>query len=382
VLGRNKLIIEPKADVVYRFDLESDPHEEENHYDPNDELDRMLMRHLIDFNPSLVVEELEDPDTFALLEQRLDETEGDSPGAALPFLLSVAALRPSESTITAAARIFKDTDDSRVRLLVLRHMFGSRPKGFDKLLGRWLEEIAASDTELQVVAALARQGQPPAAGSQVVERMKYWGEHGAPEEWEPYLMLVRRWHKSARYFADALASMLDRADVRGAPPRIYELLLENVASLTISPQDDVERLLRACRALLENPEPRVRAAAMRALSGLSDESIVAQVRAKLADRHEDPRVRKEAAATLVALSGEESLDALYDVSDEPTLTTVVVRQLRVIGSPKSLPFLERLRTTHYNGFLRRECGRIIAEIEQRHKPGARGGRDPPPERAE
>lgn len=371
--GTDKLFWEPRTDLVFRSDLVADPNEREYLYDPEGELDRALMRKLIQFNPELVKEELSDDDTYSLVESRLDEVDPAAPGAALPFLLRLAGLRPRDGTISIAARIFAETEDPRVRLLVLRYIFAARPKKFEKLVGNWIDELSDTPEELQVVAAMARQGQPAVAGKQVVARMEHWVEHGAPTDWEPYLLLVRSWSKTPKFFVGVFGSMLERVEQRrDVPPRITELVLDNVASMKSGSKEEIAELSGRCRSLLDDEEPRVRAAALRAIGGLQDDSARPKVEAKLDDQKENPRVRREAAAALVAIAGADALEDMMRIAEDPVLTAVALRQIKTIGDPSVLPFLRELRKKHESGWIRIEVDKLIKDLgKQKTRPRKR-----------
>ncbi len=378
IVGTDKLFWEPRTDLLFRSDLAADPGELEYRWDPEGEIDRALMRRLIQFNPELVKDELDDPDIAALIEQHLQEVDPGEPGAAFPFVLRLAGLRPASATLDRAVEIFEEASDSRVRLLVLRHVFAAKPSRFEKPVARWIEELAGTPEELAVVSALARQGQPAVAGKTVVARMEHWVEAGKPEDWEPYLMLVRPWSKTPKFFTGVFVAMLDRireAPADTVPPRIVELVLDNVASMKEAPVEELVDVTKACRALIVHDEPRIRAAALRAVGGLKDQEARAQVEAKLDDKAENPRVRREAAAALVSLADKDAIDHLVKIAEDPLLTAVVLRQLKRLGDPSVLPFLRDLRKAHSSGWIRIELDRLIKELQAKEeKPRKKGKR--------
>lgn len=364
VFGADKLVLEWEIDVTYRFDVESDPRELSNLYAPDGPIDRDLMRRLITFNPELVKEELEDEAVSELLEQRLEEIDPAAPGAALPFLLRLAELDPTKDNATAVLRIFDDATSMDVRLMVLRHAYSMRRKAFETRVGAWIGEVADTPTELEIIAGLARQGQPAIGGHDILARLNHWAAEGGPAEWEPYLALVRPWKKSAKYFVEPFAEMLRRAREVGASERLLESLLENVASVRPEPGDDAAVLREPCRGLLLHEDPRVRVAALRAVAAIRDTESVPTLRTMLASKTEDIRVRREAATALAKLAGAEAVDDLVAVGDDSGLAMVVVRRLGAIGSPDALPWLEDVERKHYNRFLRRAATGAIAAIEK------------------
>ncbi len=364
VSGPDKLVLEHELDVAYRFDVVADPGEQQNLHDPESTIDRDLMRRLMIFNPELVADELDDEVTLDLLAHRLEDVDAQAPGAALPFLLRVAALHPTKDAASEAVRIFDEASDPDLRLLVLRHGFTMRRKAFDERVGTWIEEIADTPQELEIVAALARQGQPTAAGSVVVGRLAHWAEHGDADAWEPYLALVAHWRKSARYFEPPFVTMLRRAEEVQAPVRVLELLLDNVASTKFEAKATPATLQELTRPLLTHEDPRVRVAALRAVTDLADTESLPKIRTTLAAKDEDIRVRREAATALAKLAGAEAVDDLVAVGDDSGLAMVVVRRLGAIGSPDALPWLKQVERKHYNRFLRRAATGAIAAIEK------------------
>jgi hypothetical protein len=374
VLGPDKLVLERDIDVAYRFDVLADPEERQNLHDPESAVDQDLMRRLMLFNPALVADELEDETTLAILGERLDEIDASAPGVALPFLLRVAALHPTKETAAGALRIFDETSDPSVRLLVLRHGFGMKRKAFEQRIGKWIAAEAGTPAELEIVAALARQGQPSVGGKVIVERVEDLAANGDGASWEPYLLLVRPWRKSAQYFEASFLQMLQRADQVGASPRVLELLLDNVESLRGDTHSDRRSLRAPTRTFIGHRDPRVRVAALRAIRSLADRDAMSDVRIVLADKREDLRVRREAASALAEVAGADAVADLVAVGDEPGLAMVVVRRLGSIGSSDAIPFLKGVEARHYNRFLRKAAAAAIESIrksKRKKKPGGK-----------
>ena len=99
-----KLVYEKNADVIYRFDLDADPGEDEDAFDAMSELDRELVRELMTYNPQLVGDELGEPGVVELLQQRLDAVDPAAPGATVVLLAKLVALRHSPRSCVAQPR--------------------------------------------------------------------------------------------------------------------------------------------------------------------------------------------------------------------------------------------------------------------------------------
>ncbi len=364
IRDHQKLVYEKKADVVYRFDLRNDPGEDEDAFDAQGELDRQLLRELMTYNPGLVADELEDAGVVDLLQQRLDAIDPDAPGAALPLLVKLVALRHDPPLVRRTAAVFKATKNVELRLLLLRHLFVPAPKTYTPLVVKWLEELTGKPEELEIVAALARQGQGSFGGKHVVDRMEHFAAAGTPAQWEPWLQLVKPWKKSVSVFTPPLSAMLDRAVKQPGqvPAPIVELALDDVA--TLRPHSGAtEPLAVSVRVLAKSEDARIRGAAVRALGALRDRSSDAFLRGLMADAKEDPRVRRNAAEALRLVGGVSSIKALVAAGDDPLLTLIVLRQLALLGSPKGLPFLKKIAKSHYNSWFRREAKKAIENIE-------------------
>lgn len=361
--GRTKLIYDREAQTYHRFDLDADPDERRDEHDPDHPYDRLLMGSLLRRNPALFADDLEDPGLLTMLGDRLREVDAGRPGAALPFLLALAALAEDRAVIDAALGVMRDSDDAKVKLLVLRSLWSVAPTECEELLGQWLEEIEQSPREPEVIAALARQGQPVAAARHVSRRMRHFAEHGEPAGWEPWLQLVRPWSKGAQHWAPALRAMLDRsAGFPNAEPRVVQLVLQNVTSLRDARGDKAAVLVTAVERLVRHEDPRVRAASLRALASLRGAAAAPTLLARLEDDGEDVRVRREAATALAHELGEDAVTPLVAVAGDEALTSIAIQQLRLIGSPKALGFLEPLARTHYNGYTRRAAASAVKHI--------------------
>lgn len=367
VVGRDKLIYEKGVDIGYRFDIEADPDELTDLHDPGSDVDRLLLETLVQFQPKVASDELEDKATLDLLREHLREVDPKDPGAALPLLVRLVAIKPARDLVIRCGEIFDETEDVGVRLLLARHLLKKAPKTMTPRMVGWLEAIAGQPVELEVAGALARQGQAAFAVETIGARMLDYATNGEPATWEPWLRLVAGWAKPAQHFAPALAKMLARVSAgEEVPDYLVVLALENVVGLQ-GEDASREELARLALGLAGDDGPRVRAAAMRGLGGLKDEKSAETIRAHLIDTNEDIRVRRDAAAALTAVVGDAALDDLERVAAEVAMTTLVVRHLRDHGTSRAVPLLEKIKTSDKNGDTRIEAKKAIEQIKARAK---------------
>lgn len=366
VVGRDKLIYEKGVDIGYRFDVANDPDELDDLHDPGSAVDRMLLETLVEFQPKVAQAELDDPATLDLLREHLGEIDPKSPGAALGLLIRLVALKPVKDVVARTAVIFDEATDPAVRLLIARHLLKRTPKTMTPRMVAWIDEIAGTPLELEVVAALARQGQASFSVEKIGERMLEHATAGEPSSWEPWLRLVDGWTKPMDAFGEPLAKMLARAEEMEVPDHVIVLVLDNAAELE-GKGDAGPRIAAAALRMAKHSSARVRAAAIRALGGLADPGAEAEVKARLLAKDEDIRVRRDAAAALTAITGDRALEDFAVVAEEVAMTTLIVRHLRDKGTTKAVPLLEKIKTTDKNGDTRIEAGKAIKEINSRKR---------------
>lgn len=363
VSGRDKVIFDSTLDVVYRFDLATDPDEFNDIFDPEGERDRELLRQLIGFNPAMVRDELEDPGTQELIAERLGEIDPAHPGEAVPLLIRLIDREPAPALVTASVDLFQRTEHRGLRLLILRYLYDAAPRRFGALIAKWLNQVADRPEELEIVEDLAAQGQASITTRELVGRVNHYAKSGRPEQWTAYLRLIRPWARTSTTYGPSLTTMLERIQAEpNIPLTVVELVLDSVATLQ-SNAASATSLAAAVRPLLTHAEPRVRAMAARAIGGLDSQPDTEQIRKMLAAVGEDPRVRREAAAALAKLRGPDAIDDLIAAATDASMEVIVVRQLTAIGSERGLPYLRGIAENHYNSYLRREASRSITKIE-------------------
>jgi hypothetical protein len=327
----------------------------------------MLIQRLVEFQPRVAKEELDDGATLDLLRAHLKELDPDAPGAALPLLARLVAIKPERDLVSRCGEIFEEADDPAVRLLLIRYLLKRAPQTMTPLVTAWLAEIADTPRELEVAAALARQGQAAFALEHVAGRLLHYATSGEASSWDPWLRLISAWAKPAEQFTAPLAAMLERSVNGGeTPDHTLVLALENAAELEGS-KDSASSLAASATTLVQHPSPRVRAAALRVLGSAGQPADRDTIRARLLAVDEDVRVRREAAAALTALTGDAALPDLDQVSREAAMTTLVVRHLRDFGTEKAIPLLERIRASDKNGDTRIEARKAVDKVRDRAK---------------
>lgn len=368
LLGTDKLVYDQAAGSVHRYDLAEDVEEAVDRFDPGGELDHTLIRELIRFNPRVVGDELQSEAIVELLRQRLQEVDPRAPGAAVPMLVRLVGAIPKRPLVKRALEIFRESDDFRLRLLLVATLWKHAPKSFPKLLGEWLVELEGKPGEGELVAALALRGQPAFASKAVAERMTKLAAEADFVAWEPWLQLIQPWPKKVDLFGPPLGQMLDRVTKAGdgVPPVVIEALLDDIAGFA----KDGSAFVADVRGLLDHPQAGVRAAAVRCLGRLSDREARSLVLARLRDSAEDPRVRREATAALAAIAGSDAVEPLVAIGRERLMTNVVIRELAKIGDKAAVPWLNEVAEKDYNLFTRRAAKSALDKLGAPYaKPG-------------
>lgn len=381
VVGHDKLIYDPEADVVHRFDVQADRHERIDLYAPDGAVEGALLRHLVGYRPALVADELADPEVMRMLDERLREVDPLDPGAALPVLVQLAGLSERPATIERCAEIF-DAGDTHVRLLVARHLAARWPATFEPRLVAWLEQRTVVADELALVDALARQGQAEFAIDLVASRLDHYARRGDASTWSPWLRLVARWRKPAP-LALPMLTMLRRIEQRevAATPAVQALVIETLTAMPLPGLDERPResdapvseasvedeVLGRMRALCSAEDAIIRAAALRLLGRHGDRFAIDLARAHMLDANEDLRVRREAMATLTKLATRGAIDDLVTLANDRALAAGVVRSLQAIGGPDVVAPLRRIAESHEQTGVRRLARRAADAIERRRR---------------
>lgn len=230
VSGRDKIIYERALGLAYRFDLERDPDEYDDLHDV-DVARRQLLRRLIELEPSLAGDELEDAETRQLLLERLRKVDPGDTSPELDFLVQLVGLAPTPELLTRCAEIFEQAGVD-VRVLLARHLLTPAPSPMVELMTQWLATLEGDPNESLVIDALARQHVPAFALDVIARRMTTEADRGTTSSWEPWLRLIRYWPKPEEHFAEPLHRMKRRLLRERATPRsVAQLLRENIAAM-------------------------------------------------------------------------------------------------------------------------------------------------------
>ena len=122
--------------------------------------------------------------------------------------------------------------------------------------------------------------------------------------------------------------------------RTYELRRTAVFALASMP--DPNRVGRWVRALLKDPDPRIRAEAARAVGMRATASWLAWLRPALKDR--DPEVRWEAVRSVGLIKARDGFPLLIEALKDPVprVRMEAARALGALGDARAIPALERL----------------------------------------
>jgi hypothetical protein len=363
IRGRQKVIYDFAGDSVYRFDLEADPTEDRNVFDPDGWIDQRLLRGILFRSPRHFRQELDDEATRNLLAARLAEVDPRAPGEELPFLLRLAAFDASGRAREEAIRIFEEASDQRVSLLVVEALFATGRRYWGSELKKMIEQLSGSREETELVRGLALQGQPPFSERLIGERMQWWVDHADGAAWEPWLQLIENWpRKIESNFAPPLIAILKRE--AEASPRLLELALDNIASLALSRASRLRSdLVLAVTPYLRHRDVSVRAAACRALGTVGAENSARLLREQLQVDRRAIRVRQAALQAIAKIEGERAVALVVELGKDPLLTFDAIKILRRLKSEAGLPFLREVSENHYNRITRDAAARAIETMK-------------------
>ncbi len=361
VQGGHKLVFSERTGTFSRYDLARDPQEKRSRFRETTERDRRLVGLMLRKNPALARAELKEEQTTALLASRLDGTSGDGLDAEFEFLARTAGLTSAPSVQAAAERLFRRATSFDAKLAIAEQLRASDAARWDRMLDETLRGIGDEAVLERAVDTLARRGHGPLAVRWMQGRIRGLA-HMEPTRWDPWLRLVLPWPKrSGREWAASFAVPLRAAGTRDVPPLVLALLLENVAT--------VERAGRAGAALAESvrgyvahADPAVSASACRALGRVGSRVDVALLRQRAAESRVDVRVRQALMHALAKLEGQDAVDVLLALAEDPLLTVDAVQLLGTLKSSAGLPFLRGVARRHYNAYTRGEARKAIAKI--------------------
>ncbi|MCB9525477.1 MAG: sulfatase [Myxococcales bacterium] len=393
VAGTDKIVYRPGAEVVMRFDLATDAAEAEDVFDPAGALDRGLARRLLLRNGPLAQRLLRraSDDTArqmvsGLLEAVPPAGAGDL-GETLPFLLGLAAASPRAADHAQVEALFQAGDD-RARRMIMGAYFAARPGPLGALMRARLDEVAGTPAEVELLRGLARQGQPAFEPAFAAAQIRAAVDAGDLSRLDAWLALTARWDKHAKRFGPALAAAMTAAASSGEgaggwPSPLLRRLLANIATTrTGVPSASADAIQPHLVPLLDHPDRQVAIAAAEAIAANRRPASAAPLRAALAPAV-DVRLRKAALAALVAVDGAAAVPDLVTQGEDPLLTVDAAELLKTLGpeAKAAVPFLERIRSSHYMGYARRVAQGALEAIEPgRVKPKAAKSARPARER--
>ncbi len=370
--GHDKLVYKRHQDLFFRYDLRHDPREKRNLYAKNEKLDTHLRRLMLRFNPIPFAKELSEPKVAELLHKRLAEVDPKYPGAALPWLLQLAALEGSVQSMDAAEQIFTNADDDRVKVRVLRYCFAKDRRRWARLIINYLKQLEGTPAELAFVKRLQMQGQQKFSDSYVGSRLSWWAEHGEPADWIPWLKLISTWrsHK-VRSYGPPLEKMLRRIKPRTTDPQqvdIAWLLLENIRLLRRrgAANDTVKSLAKLVAPFFDHPQPDIQSAAGFALSVVGNKKTIPLLNRKLkSDRH---LIKQAAFNALARVAGAEVTVRIAKMGAANSLLSMdAVWLLKEMGDERAIPYLQDIEKNHDDQFVRRYAKQAIEKIERRSR---------------
>lgn len=356
VRGANKLIYQQKNDVFLRFDLAEDPTEDHNEFDPDGAVDIELLADLHRHAPELAKGAGGAEDRIVTLLRRVDPA---APGEALGVLVDLALAVDARDAVDPLVAIFAGSRDDRVKLTVLRGLSKLSRGRAQELVEEHLASLPPAQ-EAEFVHGLADIDFGEVSLSGVSPRLLRANSDALYFAW---LRLFSRWNRPA--VVPFLLALRGQEGWEGRSP----VLLERYAELAGDARGKLAervRLAEAVRGLLSHRSPRVRSAAAEGLTGLRDPKSVPALKQMM--KSENLRDVQAAMHALSVLDPEGSAELIVAAGSEPILTLDTIKALERAGSTKALPYLEKIRKTHYNWIIRRHAKEAVEKIEKRNAP--------------
>lgn len=365
VLDRHKLIHVKKGRFFHHFNVETDPREVMDVYNPTSPIDRRLLQALLRKNPNLFASEIAEPKVGKLLVQKLREIDAKTPAnRELDLLLSLTALSKNKEALAEGERIFQQAKDRDVELLVARRLYKADAAKWTKLVTRRVEKAFGTPDEVPLVVGLARQGQPDLEHAVFGKRLAALADSAPPKDWLPILTLVAPWRKPPGPYVGPVKQMLHL--LKSAPPdaqndQVLAAILEIVSSITLPrAAAENEDLFELVRPAMANPDPAVAVRAIRFLAKMGDQGSGPTMEALLDTKERDVRIYNALLVAIADVEGSSAVKVILAHADRPLLTVEACRQLGKIGNPEAVPWLRNIQKTHYNPFTR-DNARIAAD---------------------
>ncbi len=318
-----KLIYEPKQNIFMRFDLATDPKEEQNLYGQDTALDEELRRQLFLKNPTLLKSEIKNAGNLQLIAEKLGMFDGSTVTDTLLFLLRLAAASPSKTTDEAAARLLARTQNHDVERWILTTLAKREAIG-EALLSKISATPAREKALVRLGAhASVKISDPDQAKALIAKRndtlLAAWLEwvavtKAADASWESLILeLIKR-----------------------------PLSQEATASLVslLSKFEKSEALKTFNTEALSHEAEEVRIQALKNVRTFKDSAGLAAVETSLRNQSRGLRERQNAVHAYDALKGAEGLEPLLAVAEADELLSLDI--VKVFVRHKDIPRLRKL----------------------------------------
>lgn len=371
VRKRDKLIYDPNADTIHRFDLATDPAEEFNLYTPSGKLDQELLFSALAIMPNEFSEELKNNnETRRLLEEAILSNSPRRPRNELGFLVSLAAQSRNKKIESHLLKIFKETKDDNVRLLLVKGMFNSNPKQWTSALVKYLKKIGGKQQELDFISRLAAQGQSPFAHRFVAERLRWWMGKNKPEAVDPWLRLIRTWsRKNEAVYGELFTSLLEKIHRSNDDESFSSERLVSVFEIVYSMNWETEsklspRIREVAHALFEHPDTAVKLAVYKVLGKIGDGESLARLTTKFESVDQFIRLRQSALHGIVELTGKDAVPLILEYCEEPKLQSDAIVLLKELGDQRGIPLLQKIAKNHPKGTFREAAAKAVDHIRK------------------
>ena len=367
VRGRSKLLYDNRPDTFFLFQLEADPDEISSllglgAVDADALFDLWHLRHT-----DLSGEQLEDPETDALLRQRLADIDPAAPGEALVPLLELVERHPSPERSAAVEALFThERASATTRLLAARTLAAADPPRAARVLGDHLRRLASDPAgQDSFVDGLWRQRQPAFAEEAVREGLRGALSSGDPDRIRPWLALVLPWKKRFdRWVSDLNAAAEPLRDDRSGA----RLLCHNAASLHNVPGRGT-RLWSLAKSLLPHvdaADPALAAAAVAAVGHLRYRPALVRLHALVEAGPDVPAIVRQALiGALQRIDRAEAAVSIAKLGRDERLASDAIPALRQLRDERGLELLDHIAKKHHSGTIRKEA-RAAAKTVREH----------------
>ena len=368
-IGSHKLVHEKKGKFFHHYNVDTDPRESRDIYNPSSPVDRQLLSAMLHKNPALFNSELGNPKVKQLLIKRLREVDAKTaPSSELDLLLSLASLSKDKEATAECERIFNSAKDLNVELLVIRRLFKGDQARWGKILGKRLEKSFGQPVEKKLVEGLARQGQGDFEHALIGKRLSAIVKNQSPKEWLPYLNLIAPWKKPGQHYVAPLSEMFSvysAAPAENQSVEVLAALLEVANSITVDKnKQPVDEMFPFIRPAMGTTDPAVAVKAIRFLAKHKDPEAAALMKNLLVDKTRDVRILNALLIGVADLEGPNAAATIMEHGKSRLLTVEAARVLGRIGNPEAIPWLTDVQQNHYNQFTREQARAAIEKINK------------------